>query len=1151
MTFDDILLQIIDLLKSQGRVAYGALKRRYHLDDAYLEDLKDELIHAQRLAVDEENRVLVWVGEHAVASAPPPVLATQELTSAPATDQAREPLSYTPKHLAEKILTSRGALEGERKQVTVLFADMAGFTTLAEQLDPEVVHEIINRCFEGITAEVHRFEGTINQYTGDGVMALFGAPLAHEDSPRRAVHAALGIQRAIRDVAQTLQAERGLSLQMRIGINTGLVVVGKIGDDLRMDYTAVGDTTNLAARLQQMAQPGSVVISATTHQHVAGFFDTRDLGEMSVKGRAPVRAFEVLRSRSRRTRFDVAVERGLTPLVGRERELATLRERFREVKAGRGQVVGIAAEAGMGKSRLVLEFRRALAQGSEAVTWLEGHCISFGQASPFLPLIEQLRENFQIDEVDGEPEIIAKVEQGMRRMGELEASIPAIRYLLSIDPGDPALATMDGPARRRHLFAALRALSLRGTQRRPLVLVVEDLHWIDTSSEEFLNTMLDAVAGVPLLLLVTYRIGYTPPFGSRSFYTTLTLHSFSKAETLAMAGQVLGTAQFPIELQTALMEKAEGVPLFIEEVTKTLLDLGVLQRDYGGYWLVKNLNEVRVPDTIQGIIMARLDRLGDDGKRTVQMASVIGRQFLVRLLARVAGLSERLEGLLRELQALEIIYEQGLVPEPAYIFKHAVIQDVAYQSLLMQRRKDLHRAVGEAIEELYPDRLEEHYTELAHHFSQGEVWEKAFNYCRQAGEQALARSAYREAVGSFEQALSVLPHLPETCDTREQAIDLRLNLRLALYPLGALERIIAYLQEATGLAETLGDHHRLGWTSTYMTVDLWLMGEKDHAIEPSQRALAIATTLGDFRLKVAVHHYQGVLYGSLGDYARAIESLRWNVVAFQDALFHDRCGLPGFPTALSRAWLSWFLAECGAFPEGMACGAEALRVAEALDHPYSRIIAAFGVGLLYLRKGDFAKAISVLERSLGLCQEAHLPLVFPLVAAPLGAVYALAGRVPDALPLLEQAMAQATSLRFEAWHALWGIWLSEALLLAGRWEKAHNLAGHVLDLIRTRKERGHEAYARLLLGEIAARGEPPESDQAGDYYHQALALAAELGMRPLQAHCHRGLGMLYAATSQREQARTELSTAIELYKSMDMTFWLPQTEAALAQMEGR
>src|SRR5262249_33073730 len=493
--------------------------------------------------------------------------------------------------------------------------------------------------------------------------------------------------------------------------------------------------------------------------------------------------------RSRRTRFDIAVERGLTPLVGRERELATLRERFREVKVGRGQIVGITGEAGMGKSRLVLEFRRALAQAGEAVTWLEGHCISFGQASPFLPLIEQLRENFQIDEFDGEPEIIAKVEQGMRRMGELEAHIPAIRYLLSVDPGDPALAAMEGAARRRQLFAALRALPIRGAQLRPLVLVVEDLHWIDTSSEEFLNFMLDVVAGVPLLLLGTYRIGYTPPFGSRSFYTTLTLRNFSETETLAMASHVLRTAQFPAGLQTTLMEKAEGVPLFIEEVTKTLLDLGVLRRENGGYRLVKSLSEVKVPDTIQGIIMARLDRLGEDGKHTVQLASVIGRQFLVRLLARIAGLRDRLEGLLRELQALELIYEQGLLPEPAYIFKHAVIQDVAYQSLLLQHRKALHQAVGEAIEALYPDRLEEHYTELAHHFTQGEVWDKALTYSRQAGEKAMAQSAHREAVGYFEQALSALSHLPEHRSTREQAIDLRLALYSARQPSGDWGRL--------------------------------------------------------------------------------------------------------------------------------------------------------------------------------------------------------------------------------------------------------------------------------------------------------------------------------------------------------------------------
>jgi class 3 adenylate cyclase/tetratricopeptide (TPR) repeat protein len=916
MTFEEILDQAIAMLQRRGRLTYRALKLQFHLDDEHLDALKDELIYGQRVAVDEDGRVLVWTGETGIAAAG---------AAAPSETPARALLTYTPPYLAEKILTSRSALEGERKQVTVLFADVAGFTTLAEQLDPEIVHDVMNRCFEGITAEVHRFEGTINQYTGDGVMALFGAPIAHEDSPRRAVHAALGIQRAIHRVAQVLQAERGLSLQMRIGINTGLVVVGKIGDDLRMDYTAVGDTTNLAARLQQIAQPGSVVISAATQQHVTGFFDTRDLGELPVKGRAPVRAFEVLRPRSRRTRFDVAVERGLTPLVGRERELAMLHERFREVKAGRGQVVGIAGEAGLGKSRLVLEFRLALGQVGEAVTWLEGHCISFGQASPFLPLIELLREHFQINEFDGEPEIIAKVEQGMRHMGELEASIPAIRYLLSVDPGDPAFAAMEGTVRRRHLFAALRALSLSDAQLRPLVLVIEDLHWIDTSSEEFLTFMLDAVAGVPLLLLVTYRIGYTPPFGSRSFYTTLTLRSFSDAETLAMAGLVLGTAQFPAELQTTLMAKAEGVPLFIEEITKTLLDLGVLRCEDGVYCFVKSLSEVRVPDSIQEIIMARLDRLGDDGKRTVQLASVIGRQFLVRLLARVAGLSNRLEGLLRELQALEIIYEQGLVPEPAYIFKHAVIQDVAYHSLLIQRRKALHRAVGEAIEELYQDRLAEHYTELVHHFLQGEVWEKAYNYCRQAGEKALAQSAYREAAGHFEQALRALSYLPETRETREQAIDLRLALRSALLPSGDEERILAVLREAEPLAMALDDSRRLGQVAGFLSFHFHVMGAHDQAITAAQRALALATAGREVVLQALANRFLGEAYRAQGDYRRAIDCFRHTMVFFEGARHRERFGLVTPPSVLSRALLACCYAELGMFTEAMLAGQKGSR----------------------------------------------------------------------------------------------------------------------------------------------------------------------------------------------------------------------------------
>src|SRR6266545_3900103 len=438
--------------------------------------------------------------------------------------------------------------------------------------------------------------------------------------------------------------------------------------------------------------------------------------------------------------------------------------------------------------------------------------------------------------------------------------------------------------------------------------------------------------GAPLMVVVTYRVGYSPPFGSRSFYTTLTLHTLSEAEALAMAGLVLGTDRFPAELKAALLDKAEGVPLFVEEVTKTLLDLGVLRRENGGLRMVEGMGEVSVPDTIQGIIMARLDRLGDDGKRTVQLASVIGRQFLQRLLERIAGLTGRLEGLLQELKALEIIYEQGLLPEPAYIFKHAVIQDVAYNSLLIQRRKALHRAVGEAIEELYSDRLEEHYAELAHHFLQGEVWDKACNYCRQAGEKALERSAYREAVRSFEQALSALQHLPETRDTREQAIDLRLALRSALLPSGDLERILASLHEAEALAATLGDHRRLGQVSLFLTVHFYQRGAYNQAIASGQRALALATTDGNIILQALASQYLGVSYQTQGDYRRAIDYFRDTVASLDGAWRRERFGQVILPAVYARAFLAWCYAELGMFAEGNALGEEGLQIVETVDH---------------------------------------------------------------------------------------------------------------------------------------------------------------------------------------------------------------------------
>jgi len=511
------------------------------------------------------------------------------------------------------------------------------------------------------------------------------------------------------------------------------------------------------------------------------------------------------------------------------------------------------------------------------------------------------------------------------------------------------------------------------------------------------------------------------------------------------------------------------------------------------------------------------------------------------------------EGLRRgltHLQAAEFLYETRLFPEREYTFKHALTHEVAYGSLLLERRRGLHARIVEALERLHADRLAEQVERLAHHALRGEVWDKALAYCWQAGEKAMARSAYREAVEYFEQALSALSHLPEQPDTRIQAIDLRLALRTALRPLGNSERLLACLREAEALAAALDDSRRLGQVSRFLSNHFYLMGAYDQAIASGQRALALATADGDVVLHALANYYLGQVYLARGDYWRAIDCLGQTGAALEGAWRHERFGQVLLPAVSSRAYLAACYAELGMFAEGSVLGDEGFRIAEAVAHPASLMIASWGVGLLALRRGDLPRALPRLEQAVGLCQDADLPVRFPQTAAALGAAYILAGRVADAVLLLTQGMEQTTAMEMVVYQALCSLSLGEAQVLAGRLVEAHALAERALVLAREHQERGNQAYALRLLGDITARRGPPEVEQAEAHYQYALALAEELGMRPLQAHCHLSLGTLYAKTGQRQQARAELSTAIKLYRDMDMTFWLPQAEAAVAQAEG-
>jgi class 3 adenylate cyclase/tetratricopeptide (TPR) repeat protein len=1135
MHFEEILDQATAMLQRRGRVTYRALKRQFNLDDAFLEDLAVELIKGQRLARDEDGEVLVWIGD----AAPP---------AAPAT--APTPLAYTPPYLVEKILTTRSAIEGERKQVTVLFADLKGSTELIYDLDPEAAQQLLDPALQRMMDAVYRFEGTVNQVLGDGIMALFGAPIAHEDHALRACYAALAMQAELRRYAEAVRRAQGLEVQLRVGLNSGDVVVRTIGSDLHMDYSAVGQTTHLAARMEQLALPGTIRLPAATLRLVEGLVRITALGPMPVKGLTePVEVFELLSATPVRRRLQAAVARGLTRFVGRDQELAALTQALAQAARGQGQLVALLGEAGAGKSRLVYELVHSHATQGWRV--LESASVSYGRATPYFPVIDLLKRYAHVEDADDARTIRAKVTGQVLTLDEtLQDTLLALLALLDVLPDDSPFRQLDPAQRRQRTLTALKRVLLHESQVQPLLLVFEDLHWIDTETQALLDSLVESLPTTHILLLVNYRPEYQHGWGSKTYYTQLRLDPLPPASAAEVLQALLGDDPSLAPLTPLLIARTAGNPFFLEESVRTLVETGGLVGETGAYRLAQPLHSIQVPATVQAVLAARIDRLPAEAKRLLQTASVIGTEVPYPLLAAIADLPDtELHRHLTYLQAAEFLYETRLFPDPEYTFKHAVTHEVAYSSLLHERRRALHARIVEALEALAGDRLVEQVERLAHHAPRAEVWDKALTYLRQAGEKAMTRSAHREAVGYFEQALSVLPHLPQERDTREQAIDLCLALRTALLPAGDSRRILACLGEAEALAVALDDPRRLAQVSRFLSIHFHLMGMYDQAIAAAQRALALVTAGGEVVQHAQANQHLGIAYHAQGDYRRAIDCLGQTATFFDSAQRRERFGQVFPPAVNSRAFLAWCHAELGTFAEGRALGDEGLRIAEAVAHPGSLMVASWGSGLLSLRQGDLPRALPLLERAVGLCQDADLPAYFPRMAAALGAAYTLSGRVVDAVPLLTQALEQAMVTEMTGFQALCLLPLGEAQLLASRLEEAHALAERTLALARQHQERSNQAYALRLLGDIAARREP-QSESAETHYHQALALAEELGMRPLQAHCHLGLGTLYAQTGRPEPARAALTEAIALYRDMEMTFWLPQAEAALAQVEG-
>jgi len=1066
------------------------------------------------------------------------------LASAPAVAKFALPESYTPKHLAEKILTSRAALEGERKQVTVLFADMKGSMELLAERDPEEARKILDPVLERMMEAVHRYEGTVNQVMGDGIMALFGAPLAHEDHAIRACYAALRMQHSIKEYAAGVQRSAGVPVQIRVGLNSGEVVVRSIGSDLHMDYTAVGQTAHLAARMEQMAMGGSILLTAGTLRLAEDFIEVRALGPATVKGLAePVEVYEASGAGAAKYRFDASAIRGLTRFVGRAPELEQPRKSLDQAGKGQGQVVALVGEPGVGKTRLFHEFTRSHRTGGWLI--LESGSVSYGKATPYLPLADLLKAYFQIEPRDDIRRIREKVTGKLLALDRaLEPALTAFFSLLDVPIEDLQWKALDPPQRRSRTLEACKRLLLRESQVQPLLVIFEDLHWIDSETQAFLDSLMDSLPSARLLLLVNYRPEYQHHWGSRTYYAQLRVDPLAPENAQELLDALLGTDATLAPLKLLLVRKTEGNPFFLEESVRTLVETKALAGNRGAYQLAKAVDAIQVPATVQAILAARIDRLPPEEKRLLQVAAVIGHEVPFRLLeALVEEGEEHLRRGLAHLQASEFLYEATLFPELEYSFKHALTHEVTYGSLLQERRRTLHAKVMEAIERVHADRLSEHSESLARHAIRAEAWEKAVDYLRQAGAAARARGALADFLQRYEQALEVTERLPRTADNLRRAVDARLDLSFTLPTLGQIARAIKLLEEAAPLAGEINDARRIGQIAAQMSGFVWFDGRYREGLEQGRRALAAAESLDDPELRLRAMHYLSLNHGLQGEYRAAIEYMAPHTEGPDvEIAKHLPSAFAASTYVLACCWRANWHALLGEFREAETYADRGMQYAEALGVPRAKAFAyVYRAGVSRV-KGNFAEALPLVEQALEISEKEGMRFWVSAASMFLGRTLGDLGRAQEGLTHSRRGLALQEQMGTKVSGSIYRSHHATTLLLAHQNAEACEEAERALAWARAAGERGGEAIALALLGQVAAAAEPADANAAASCYAQGLALAEELGMRPQVAHCHLGLGRLYRRTGDDVKARECLATAATLYREMGMSHYLKQAE---------
>jgi class 3 adenylate cyclase/tetratricopeptide (TPR) repeat protein len=1058
------------------------------------------------------------------------------------------PASYTPKHLADKILTTRSSIEGERKLITVLFLDVANFTGISERLDPEQVHEIMDGTFKILMDEIHKYEGNINQFTGDGVMALFGAPLAHEDHAQRACNASLAIQKALKSYAKKINERHGVDFKARIGLNSGSVVVGAIGDDLRMDYTAKGDTTNLAARMESMAEPGGVLLTASTQRLAKDYFDMRSLGKVPVKGKAePQEIYELLGVSKVVTRLDASVAKGLTQYMGRKREMESLMACYERVEAGVGQVVGIIGEAGVGKSRLILELRGKLPQNH---AYLEGHCLPYGSSIPFLPLLDILRSFFDIQE--GEPEKQSKEKMREKTLGldeNLTHALPAFQDLLCPPAEDESWSNLEPKEKRLKTFEAIRDLLIRLSQVRPLILMVDDLHWTDKTSEEFLDYFVGWLANTRILLLLLYRPEYIHPWGSKSYYSQIRLDQLSAGTSAELVQSILERGEVVPEIMEIILTRAAGNPLFMEELTKTLLENGSIKKDNHRYVLTVEASDVQVPDNVQGIIAARMDRLKDNIKRTMQVASVIGRDFAFSILQTITGMRDELKAHLLDLQNLEFIYEKSLLPELEYIFKHAVTQEVAYDSILIQRRRELHERIGMAIERIYGERTEEFLEMLSHHYSRSDNPEKSYIFSKLSGKKAIRNNSAWEAFSYYREALGALKRMPDEKRSKRNQLEVLHLMLVPMILLGFPEETLSILQEGEKLSKELGEKKSLIRFYTNMGLYYSNRGKPTEGNRYSGRAFEEAEAIQDVETVAQSGPDLCLSHGTRGEYEKAIDvALRVTDAIVKAGRESETFGGPMnvYPALLAISGNN--RAMLGNFDEARALVERALKAANLYANSMTIAVCQLNYGWVHLTKGEAKLASEHFSSSIQCFEEAKFMQPLALAWTGSGLAHTLLGDPETGRNHVEKGLMIHREAAIEWNLAIHLYSLGICQHSSGDLKNAQDSFREAFRLSQKNQEKHMEGKSRIWFGRILWMADASKRNEAEEFIQSGIEILESLRTRPDLSIGYFLLGELYLGGDMREKAEEYLRKAEKNFREMGMDHWSAEAERILEKL---